>query len=101
MGTAKKLKDLNGGAGGIGAVFEVDPPMTYLELSDDYGEDKPKLTSFVWVSAVNVPFSGPETYIFACTKEGKVLDWLELEGSFRGALDIERALRGAGYEIIQ
>ena len=45
-------------------------------------------------------FSGPETYIFGADAEGNVLRWGELEGSFRGDIDHARALRGAGYTVI-
>lgn len=57
------------------------------------------LPEYVIVSAAVVPISGPETYIFAANKNGQVTDWIELPGSFRGALDHERALRNAGYEV--
>jgi hypothetical protein len=56
-------------------------------------------TDHVVVSAVVVLFSGPETYIFPATSEGKVISWGELEGSFRGGLDHAVALMGAGYSI--
>jgi hypothetical protein len=52
----------------------------------------------VAVSAV-VAYSGPETYIFPADADGKVLSWGELDGSFRGDLDHEAALRLAGYEV--
>lgn len=55
---------------------------------------------YVVVSASNVPFSGPETYIFAADEDGKIVRWTELDGSFRGELDHEKALRGAGYEVV-
>ena len=41
----------------------------------------------------------PETCIFAADPDGHVIDWHELDGSFRGAMDIPRALAQAGYEI--
>lgn len=78
------------GWGGDARLYKVDPPMTY--------EDG-RQTKYVVVSAVNVPFSGPETYIFPADSHGKALSWLELPGSFRGALDHTRALEGAGYDI--
>lgn len=53
---------------------------------------------FVVVSAV-VAYSGPETYIFPADESGKVTGWCELHGSFRGELDHESALEGAGYEV--
>lgn len=56
--------------------------------------------SHVVVSATVVPFGiGPETYIFPADVDGKVIDWGELDGSFRGALDHEQALNDAGYSV--
>jgi len=54
---------------------------------------------YVVVSAANVPFSGPETYIFGCDANGNVSDWSELEGSFRGGHDHNAALEAAGYDV--
>lgn len=54
---------------------------------------------FVVVSATVVPYSGPETYIFGADEAGEIKEWAELEGSFKGGLDHEQALRGAGYEV--
>lgn len=56
--------------------------------------------SYVVVSAVIAMFSGPETYIFASNAEGKVNDWGELDGSFKGELNHEKALRMAGYDTL-
>ena len=41
-----------------------------------------------------------ETYIFPADEDGNVLDWGELEGSYRGGMDHEEALHNAGYEIV-
>jgi hypothetical protein len=43
----------------------------------------------------------PETYIFSARPDGTVKDWHELPGSFAGDKDIPRALRNAGYEIVE
>lgn len=56
------------------------------------------LPEFVCVSAIVAMFSGPETYVFACDAEGEITDFSDLEGSYRGGLDHDEALRGAGYE---
>ena len=53
---------------------------------------------YVVVSAVNA-YSGPETYIFGATEDGEIVDWMELDGSFRGGRDHGAALEGAGYEV--
>lgn len=58
---------------------------------------------FVVVSAVNDERFGSypivETYIFGADSNGKVTDWGELFGSYKGGTDHAEALRGAGYEI--
>jgi hypothetical protein len=71
-------------------LYKVTPSVEHRE-----GE----LTAYVIVSAAVVPFSGPETYIFPANEDGDVLNWGELDGSYRGGLDHEEALRGAGYEV--
>lgn len=61
---------------------------------------------FVRVSASNFGAtflqdrSDPETYIFPCTPDGEVIDWAELDGSYRGGLSHARALEYAGYVIV-
>jgi len=55
---------------------------------------------FVVTSATVAPYTGAETYIFPTDSDGKVLSWGELDGSYRGGLDHEEALQGAGYEVI-
>ena len=51
------------------------------------------------VSATHVLFSGPETYIFPANEQGEVINWLELDGSYKGRLSHEKALNNAEYEI--
>ena len=94
--TATYIKDRNGR--GSGKVYRVDPPMAVHDW-DDNGNEMQRATEYVWVSAADVPYSGPETYIFACDASGEVTDWGELEGSYRGGLSHEAALRNAGYEV--
>jgi hypothetical protein len=90
-GKATKIRDVETMKAAIfQALYRVDPPVVY---------DEDKETDHVIVSASVVPVSGPETYIFPADSEGNILDWAELEGSFRGDLDHTRALIGAGYVI--
>lgn len=42
----------------------------------------------------------PETFIFPADENGTILDWGELPGSFRGAVDHARALDRAGFTIV-
>lgn len=83
-GTATRVKNLNGWRGEA-ALYHLSPPLDEHE--------------FVVVSAALVPYSGPETYIFPADDAGEVAGYLGLPGSFRGSLDHESALQGAGYEV--
>ncbi len=92
MSTATLIKKLESRGTGDMRLFLVTPPMS------DYDGNTYR---YVVVSATVVPFSGPETYIFGSDAEGEISNWLELDGSFRGGLNHEQALRGAGYEVVQ
>ena len=78
------IKDLEG-FNGEGKMYRLDPPLDGNE--------------FVAVSAVNAMLSRPDTYIFPWDENGSVTCWGELEGSCRGSLDHDQAIRNAGYEI--
>ena len=54
---------------------------------------------FVIASAINALYTGPETHLFPADADGQVIDWMEMEGSYRGGLSHARALEGAGYSI--
>jgi hypothetical protein len=58
---------------------------------------------FIVVSTVKMTFDTfrPETYIFPADSRGKVVSWGELKGSFQGAMDISKALRDGGYEVVE
>lgn len=81
MSTAKVINRVQGS---VQAVYEMDPP--YME------------NEHVLVSADGLLVQVPETYIFP--KNGDVTSYLELPGSFRGAMDHSEALENAGYKII-
>ena len=96
--TAKLIKSTLLGFRGTAHLYKLSEPVTF-----DYEWDKDrdtKNTNYVVVSEANIPYSGPETHIFPADKEGEVISWLELKGSFRGELNHERALQNAGYEVI-
>jgi hypothetical protein len=94
--TARFIRDV--GWKGDARLYRVDPPM----LTHSWGDEdaSPTEHEHVIVSAVVAMYSGPETYIFPATAEGEAVDMLEMDGSFRGALDHEQALRNAGYEVV-
>jgi hypothetical protein len=86
---------------GDARVYEVDPPVVIPD--DDWKEElRGKKFRHVIVSSADVHRSGQETYIFPAKRTGDtfdVADWGELEGSFKGSLDHEKALLGAGYRV--
>ena len=88
----KLVKDNLDGFQGHAALYEIDKPVGY---DFDYEKDKnTKKTKYVVVSAADPMFSGPETYIFPANKEGEIVDWGELNGSYKGGHDHDRALAG-------
>jgi len=95
MKTATFVKNLTAyNYKGDARLYRVDPPAQFD------GEETEETTEFVVVSATHVVYSGPETYIFPADSSGEIIDWGELEGSFRGGLDHACALENAGYEVL-
>ena len=84
MATAKLIKHMESWRGDA-RHYRLTPPL------GEYGN--------VVVSAVDIPFCGEETYIFGCDENAENINYCELNGSFRGGLDHEKALRDAGYEV--
>jgi len=94
----KKLEDWRGDA----LLYRLTPPPVYSGKRQRY---------YVAVSAadLNAIFEEAgildyiydhlkvETYIFHTTRRGKVLEWGELRGSFKGKKDHKEALLRAGY----
>src|SRR5687767_5916908 len=94
--TATELRRL-GGFQGDARLYELSEPVEY---DYDYDTEKYKSsTRYVVVSAADAMFSGPETYIFPGDEQGQIVDWGELDGSFKGDLDHERALAEAGFAV--
>ena len=93
-GIAKYVRTLDRWDGGA-ILYQLHPP---IEWEDDGTK---KHTRFVIVSATWVPFvGGVETYIFPAGSDGEPLNMLELDGSFKGGWDQERALNNAGYDVV-
>lgn len=82
---AKRLKTISGR--GTKILWEVCPPLCG--------------NAYVITSAVDVPYTGPETYVFAASHDGEIVDWTELPGSYRGGLSAEEAITGAGYTLAE
>lgn len=69
-----------------------------VKYSNEWDEVE-KYTEFVVTFAAAVLFSGPETYIFAADENGEILSWSEMDGSFRGDLNHEQAIKNAGWIV--
>jgi hypothetical protein len=105
--TAKFVKNMpNGEFRGKASLYRLSHPVSYYfyddncNFYDDNCKEIHKETSYVIVSAVIAMFSGPETYIFPTTETGEILNWGELDGSYRGGLNHDTALLNAGYELV-
>ncbi len=92
--TAKFIKKPNH-FNGEAKMYELSEKVSYAD-----GYQKKRKTKYVVVSAIIAPFTGAETYIFPCDKNGVPYNFGELEGSYRGGLDHEEALRGLGVTEI-
>jgi hypothetical protein len=92
--TAKLVKAGLGKFTGHANLYKLSEPVSY-------GHDEGKnVTDFVVVSATVVGYgSGPETYIFPADENGEIIDWGELEGSFKGELDHNKALSRMGFSV--
>jgi hypothetical protein len=86
------VKDLDNFSGKA-ALYELDEEVGYNKDWDEEGKFNGH-TKHVVVSATVTMFSGPETYIFASDENGKILDWIELHGSYRGGMDLQTAIDG-------
>lgn len=92
MKTAKLTKDNLENFTGHAALYE---------LSDKVKYDDDKETRYVICSTANAMFSDIETYIFPADKDGKILDWVELDGSERGTSSHKTVLKNAGYKLVK
>lgn len=89
---AIKVRDLPVTATGARqSLYQIDPVAHFVDWKGDLVP-----VEYVVVSALPAAFDTgePETYIFESDESGKVLDWSELPGSFRGGLDEDRAIQG-------
>ena len=90
MKTAKFIKDVSENFTGTAKLFSVNPPV------EDYDGNK---YDYVVASGTIAMFSGAETYIFPSDENGNVISWGELDGSFRGSINCEKAIKNMGYVI--
>lgn len=96
MNTATYLGPAYGRWTGDARQYRLSAPARFGWREDDSG-----VTEHVIVSATHAMYTGPETYIFPADAEGNLLEWSEMEGSYRGGLDHAEALRRAGYVVLE
>jgi hypothetical protein len=102
----RKLNRLKGDGKMIATQIEINSKQDFrgdarlYRLSEPLMDWDGNACGYVLVSACDVPYSGPETYIFRANANGDITDWSELEGSFRGGLDHAQALADAGYDMM-
>lgn len=77
-------------------LYRLSPPLSGEDWEGEEYEHR-----YVIASGANVPYSGPETYLFPANEKGEITDWRELEGSFRGGIDCDRAIENAGYVVVR
>jgi hypothetical protein len=98
MKIAKLIKDDLTGFRGHAALYQVTPPMASSSWD---GPDAPsQMNDFVVVSSANV-MGRNETYIFPANEKGKVLDWIQMEGSQGGIYSHDDAFANVGYDIVR
>jgi hypothetical protein len=93
--TYERIRNLPSNGVAEQILWEVSPEVTYT-VGPDY--DKVRKTAYV-VTSATVAYSGPETYIFPANKDGEILSWLELPGSYRGGLNHEQAIANVGSDL--
>lgn len=97
--TAMFLRDVSENFKGTARLYRVKPKAVWYEWPEDSDKRVRRTTRFIVTAATEVPYSGPETYIFPADRSGKVKDWGELEGSYKGGLDHDEAIQRAGYTL--
>lgn len=56
---------------------------------------------YVVTSVSNLTRLGEETYMFAADEQGNIIDWSELEGSYRGEQDHHNCFKNIGYSTYE
>ena len=93
MKKAYFIRNVDGFAGDA-RLYKLSEPAEYF--TQDGNREK---CNYVIVLAIYDFIVGAETYIFPTDENGKILSWSEMDGSFWGRMNHEKALRKAGYEV--
>ena len=88
------VADVSARFNGHAELFKLDTTMRVgnTELGRKYNH--------IVVSAISNKWA-TETYIFPSDQNGEILDYTELQGSYRGGTDIDKALEYGGYEVVR
>jgi len=96
MKKATKIKKMEN-FGGNAVLYRLNEPIDYPRF---VFRGQKQTTEYVIVSSVIAFDHGDyETFIFPSDENGEILSWTELEGSYRGGFDHEKALNNAGYSV--
>ncbi len=82
-------------------IYRLSPPIEGYDWELDEADQAQPKYELVAVSQANVPFSGPETYIFPCDEDGEIIDFGELPGSRRGSISPDSLMRELGYNVVE
>lgn len=91
------IRDLDTAEWRNARLYRLAKPVPYRGYGEDDSSATARTTDMVIVSAITINLGSDihaETYIFPADNDGNRLTWTELPGSFQGACDFERALRG-------
>ena len=94
MKTAKYVKTIVDDGYHMASLYKLSEPVRYTTRPGNE-----HYTDHVYVSSLD-SLRMRECYIFPADEDGKVLDWLELEGSMKGVLSHEHVLDAAGYTLV-
>lgn len=82
------------------ALYKLDPPLSdckFVVVSAIKHDEMNKLFD----KTFGEEESDQETYIFASSKNGKIIDWNELMGSAKYIFSHKTVLKNAGYQIVK
>lgn len=96
---ATRLGSVNPGSVAQQIHWRLSEPVGYGYEFDSLGVPKAMAITVFVVTSASLVFGTPETFIFPADDEGNILDWGEMDGSYRGGLNHERAILGAGWSI--
>lgn len=101
MTTATFVKSLDVSQPGQTKVLWVlDPPQGEVEYVITSAVNLTDPTVAMMDNIMGADMAQQETYIFHADRDGKVLNWTEMDGSTKHIKDHEQVIRNAGWTVI-